>query len=116
MCKAPDGVAQGRIVSPGGATITDALASPSGDLAILSSAKAGPGYRDQQYELGADYPIGYVKWPVTRNIKVILEAIVRKQLKIEPLLTHEYPFEQALNAYKELATPNTNALMVLLTF
>jgi len=116
MCKAPDNVAQGRVVSSGGCTITVSLASASGNIAILSSAKAGPGYRDDDYEAGADYPIGYVKWTVTRNVKVLLDAVAAGHLQIAPLITHEYPFMDALAAYEHLATPGTDALMVLLKY
>ncbi|NQU41735.1 alcohol dehydrogenase [bacterium] len=116
MTVAPDGVPQGRAVFPGGATIRVSLASPSGNVQILSSAKAGPGYRDENYEGGADYPLGYVKWPVRRNVEVCLRAIARNQLDIASLITHTFPFEDALKGYEKLAARGTNALGVLLEY
>lgn len=116
MTASPDNIAQGTLVFCGGATITVQLASPSGNLRILSSAKAGPGYRDPEFEAGADYPMGYVKWTVKRNVEVILQAIANKKLKLEHLITHEYAHCDALEAYKELAKPETNAMAVLLKY
>jgi threonine dehydrogenase-like Zn-dependent dehydrogenase len=116
MTSSPDNIAQGTIVFCGGSTITVSLASPSGNLRILSSAKAGPGYRDAAFEAGADYPTGYVKWTVKRNVEVILRAIADKKLKLEHMITHEYSQSDALKAYQELAKPDTNAMAVLLKY
>lgn len=116
MTNSPDNIAQGTIVFCGGATITVSLASPSGNLKILSSAKAGPGYRDAVFESGVDYPMGYVKWTVKRNVEVILQAIAYKKLKLEHIITHEYDQTDALEAYHELAKPDTKAMAVLLKY
>ena len=116
MTTSPDNIAQGTIVFCGGATITVSLASPSGNLRILSSAKAGPGYRDPAFEAGADYPTGYVKWTVKRNVEVILKAIANRKLQLGSLITQEYHYNDALKAYQELAKPDTNAMAVLLKY
>jgi len=116
MTKSPDNIAQGTIVFCGGATITVSLASSSGNLRILSSAKAGPGYRDVAFESGVDYPMGYVKWTVKRNVEVILQAIADKKLQLEFLITHEYHYTDALAAYHELAKADTNAMAVILKY
>lgn len=116
MTKSPDNIAQGTIVFCGGATITVSLASPSGNLRILSSAKAGPGYRDAGFEAGMDYPMGYVKWTVNRNVQVILQAVADKKLHLDSLITHEYHYSNALAAYQELAKSDTTAMAVLLKY
>lgn len=116
MCKSPDGIQQGTIVFCGGATITVSLAAPSGNLRILSSAKAGPGYRDEAFEAGADYPLGYVKWTVNRNIHTTLRAVADQKLQLDSLITHEYKFDDAMAAYEKLADPNTDAMAVLLKY
>ncbi len=116
MSKSPEGIQHGDIVFSGGATITVTLASSSGNLRIISSAKAGPGYRDEKFENGGDYPPAYVKWTVNRNVKVILRAVADKKLRFENLITHEYRLEEALAAYKKLADPDTDALAVLLRY
>lgn len=116
MTKSPDNIVQGTIVFCGGATITVSLASPSGNLRILSSAKAGPGYRDATFESGVDYPMGYVKWTVKRNVEVILQAVADKKLKLEALITKEYHYTKALQAYEELAKPGTDAMAIILNY
>ncbi len=116
MSKSPEGIQHGDIVFPGGATITVTLASSSGNLRIISSAKAGPGYRDERFENGADYPSGYVKWTVKRNVEAILRAVADKKIKFDDLITHEYKLQEALEAYKKLAEPDTDSLAVLLRY
>lgn len=116
MASSPDGITHGRLVVSGGATITATLASTSGNVQIFSSAKAGPGYRDDRYESGGDYPACYVPWTVKRNAEAALAAIARKQLGIRPLITHRFPYTRALEAYTLLAKPDTEALCVVLTY
>lgn len=116
MSRSPDGIIHGRVVFPGGATVTVSMASPSGNLQLLSSAKAGPGYRDAHYESGQNYPLTYVKWDVHRNAMAMLKAIADKQLNPAPLITHVIPFERAKSAYDLLAEPNTGALGILLSY
>jgi hypothetical protein len=116
MSKSPDGLCQGRVVFSGGASVTVEMASASGNLRFLSSAKAGAGYRDPVYEAGADYPIFYVRWPVRRNMEVILKAIASKKLSVKPLITHEYHYTEALGAYNKLSERNTDAMAVLLRY
>lgn len=116
MSKSPEGIQHGDIVFSGGATIKVAMASPSGNLRLISSAKAGPGYRDEAFENGREYPSGYVKWTVNRNVEVILRAFAEKKLDFEDLITHEYKMEEALEAYEKLAEPDTGAMAVLLTY
>jgi len=112
--RSPDGLLQGRLVFTGMVDANIPFASSSGNLEFLSSAKAGPGYRDAHWEAHGGYPAGYVKWTVRRNVEVCLNAIAAGQLEIEPLITHEYAIEQAMQAYTELSTPGTEALIALL--
>lgn len=116
MSRSPDGIMHGRVVFPGGATVTVSMASPSGNLQLISSAKAGPGYRDPRYESGENYPLSYVKWDVRRNAMAMLNAIAEKQLDLVPLITNVIPFEKAKSAYDLLAQPNTGALGILLSY
>ena len=60
--------------------------------------------------------MGYVKWTVKRNVEVILNAVVAGKLKLGHLITHEYHYSDALEAYQELAKPNTNAMAVVLKY
>lgn len=116
MQTGPDNVAQGRIVFCGGAEVTLRMASASGNVRFLSSAKAGPGYRDAAFEHGADYTRGYVKWTVRRNMEAVLAALQRSLLGASDLITHEFPFEEAECAYRLLRQPNPQAMAVVLKY
>ena len=102
MSTGPDGVSAGRIVFPGGAAIHLMMASAMGNIELLSSAKAGPGYRDAHYESGADYPAAYVRHPVRRNIETMINLLQNRRLDVSELITHRYPYVAAADAYRAL--------------
>ena len=52
---APDTHKMGRIVIVGGASITHGFAAGLGNVDVISAARTGPGYHDEDYEHGADY-------------------------------------------------------------
>ncbi len=116
MTYAPDGVPHGRIVFPGGARLSVLMASNMGNIELLSSAKAGPGYRDPVYESGVPYPAAYVAHPVQRNMQTMLQLMQRGKLDLLPLITHVFAFSQAEAAYTMLLQPNVEALAVLLDY
>ncbi len=113
---APDGVPHGRIVFPGGAHINVLMASNMGNIELISSAKAGPGYRDAHYESGAGYPSAYVRHPVQRNIETMLDLLQDGRLDLSRLITHTFPFAEATAAYDMLQQPGCEALAVLLRY
>ncbi|EIQ00405.1 theronine dehydrogenase-like Zn-dependent dehydrogenase [Opitutaceae bacterium TAV1] len=116
MSRSPDGIMHGRIVFPGGARVTVDMASAMGNLQLVSSAKAGPGYRDAGYESGAGYPAVYVPHPVRRNMEVLLALMQEGRLDLLPLVTHRFPFAEAKHAYDLLLQPGAEALAVLLEY
>jgi predicted dehydrogenase len=88
------------------------------ELSLLVSRSYGPGRYDPAYEEGgSDYPIGYVRWTEARNLEAVLAAIARKRLDVASLVTHRFPFEDALGAYEVItgARPEPH-LGVLLTY
>ena len=69
------------------------------DIKFLRSY--GPGRYDSNYEeKGVDYPIGYVRWTEKRNMECFLELLATQKLNLKPLITHTFPFENALEAYE----------------
>lgn len=71
------------------------------------SRSYGPGRYDTAYEQkGRDYPIGYVRWTETRNMQAFLELLAGGKVRLEPLITHRFPIENAHAAY-ELITGKT---------
>jgi len=64
------------------------------------SRSYGPGRYDRAYEEeGLDYPIGYVRWTENRNMGEFLRLLAEESVDVEPLITHEFAFEDALSAY-----------------
>ena len=87
-------------------------------MSLLVSRSYGPGRYDPAYEEGGnDYPIGYVRWTEARNLEAVLTAIARRRLEVASLVTHRFPFEDALDAYEVIAGARPEPhLGVLLTY
>lgn len=114
--RSPDGIIHGRVVFLGGTRVTVNMASALGNLELVSSAKAGPGYRDPHYEAFGGYPAVYVTHTVRRNIEVLLSLMQDRRLDLEPLITHEFAFTEAPAAFELLEQVNAPALAVLLKY
>jgi CheY-like chemotaxis protein len=58
-----------------------------------------------------------VRWTEARNLEAVLAAIARRRLDVASLVTHRFPFEDALGAYEVItgARPEPH-LGVLLTY
>jgi len=70
------------------------------ELTFQVSCSYGPGRYDPNYEnLGIDYPIGYVRWTENRNFQAVLELIAQRAIRVEPLVTHRYSFDDVAKAY-----------------
>lgn len=88
------------------------------ELQLRLSRSYGPGRYDADYEeRGKDYPIGYVRWTERRNMQEFLRLLATKAVKLERLITHRIPIEQAEQAY-DIITGKTrqNYLGILLTY
>jgi len=88
------------------------------ELQLRLSRSYGPGRYDADYEeRGKDYPIGYVRWTERRNMQEFLRLVAMKAVKLERLITHRIPIEQAEQAY-DIITGKTqqNYLGILLTY
>jgi len=114
MQPAPDTHRWGRIVVVGGATMTLQLAAGLGNVDIRSSARPGPGYHDDAWEHGADYPPVFVKWTTQRNLEESLRAIAEGRLAVKPLITDVFPLDQAAVACEKLVSTPGEALAVIL--
>jgi predicted dehydrogenase/threonine dehydrogenase-like Zn-dependent dehydrogenase len=86
------------------------------ELTFQVSCSYGPGRYDVNYEeIGLDYPIGFVRWTEQRNFEAILDMMAKGLINVKPLITHNYLFEDALDAYETL-TNNPSALGILLQY
>lgn len=110
---------KGRVVAVGAVNM-DVPRRPfyEKELDLRLSRSYGPGRYDPLYEeKGIDYPYGYVRWTERRNMAAFLDLVVQGRVHVEPLITHRFPIERALEAY-ELITQDEQgeAVGVLLTY
>jgi len=71
------------------------------ELSLSFSRSYGPGRYDPIYEeKGIDYPIGYVRWTEKRNMEEFLRLVSKRKVNLEPLITHRFKIEDALQAYE----------------
>jgi predicted dehydrogenase len=86
------------------------------ELAFRVSSSYGPGRYDPEYEeRGRDYPLAYVRWTAQRNFEAVLDLMADGRLHIAPLVSHEFPFERAPDAY-DLLTGGEPSLGVVLSY
>ena len=112
---APDTHKMGRIVIVGGASITHGFAAGLGNVDVISAARTGPGYHDEKYEHGSDYPPVFVPWPTQRNLELALRLMSEEKIKVHPLITDIAPIEQASEACEKLIQTPNEALGVIFT-
>jgi len=77
----------------------------------------GPGSYDPLYEKqGQDYPFSYVRWTENRNMEEFLRLVNQGSVQLQPLITHEFPLEEAAAAYQTILDPASASLAVLLHY
>lgn len=88
------------------------------ELSFINSRSYGPGRYDPNYEEnGRDYPIGYIRWTEGRNFEAIVSLLESGKLKVENLITHRFPIEQAAEAYEIITGKKKETFLgVLLTY
>jgi predicted dehydrogenase/threonine dehydrogenase-like Zn-dependent dehydrogenase len=84
------------------------------ELTFQVSCSYGPGRYDKGYETkGHDYPFGLVRWTEQRNFEAVLQMMQEGRLKISPLISHRFPFEDAEEAYKLISNKESSLGIVL---
>ncbi|CDT93273.1 Alcohol dehydrogenase zinc-binding domain protein [Vibrio coralliirubri] len=85
------------------------------ELTFQVSCSYGPGRYDSDYEeKGIDYPVGFVRWTEQRNFEAVLDMMSSGVLDVQPLITHRYSIDSALEAYKSL--DDRSALGIMLEY
>jgi len=102
MVTPPDTHTIGAIVVVGGCIINIQLAAALGNIDIRSSARTGPGYKDDIWEKGAAYPRGWVRWDTQRNMQYFGYLLEKKLMNLDNLTTHRYDLEKAPEVYEKL--------------
>jgi len=83
------------------------------ELDMSMSRSLGPGRYDLRYEeQGVDYPMGYVRWTLNRNMEAFLDMVSRKSMVVDLLVGKEYRIEDAAEAYDALKSSGSVALMI----
>lgn len=73
------------------------------ELTFQVSCSYGPGRYDAEYERrGLDYPIGFVRWTEQRNFAAVLQLMAEGKLSAAALVTGEFDFDSALEAYRAM--------------
>jgi len=73
------------------------------ELSFQVSSSYGPGRYDEDYESkGIDYPLAYVRWTEKRNFETVLNAISRKQLNVNSLITERVELKDYQAVYNNM--------------
>lgn len=112
--QAPDTHKVGKVVVVGGARIDHLFAAGLGNVDVRSSARPGPGYHDEEWEHGKDYPRVFVEWTTRRNVEECLRLMEAGRLKTDSLFTHRVSLEEAPQVCETLIESPAAALGVLL--
>ncbi len=87
------------------------------ELDFVVSRGWGPGLYDPDFtDRGAKYPLAYARWTAQRNMAEFLAQAAKGAIRVDPLISHRFPFEQALDAYQMIASGEEPYLGVLLTY
>ena len=82
-------------------------------LDVAMSRSLGPGRYDSKYEeQGADYPPGYVRWTLNRNMEAFLNLLSEKRVAVGELVGEEFEVERAAEAYEALQGTAKVALLL----
>ena len=114
MKRAPDTHRMGRIVNVGGAIIEHRWAAALGNLDVRSAARTGPGYHDEDWEHGADYPLVFVQWSTRRNLEECIRFMESGDFNVEPIVTHRVAIDDAPEVCETLIQSPNEALGVVL--
>jgi threonine dehydrogenase-like Zn-dependent dehydrogenase len=87
------------------------------ELSLVVSRSTGPGRYDEDYEFGGvDYPEAYVRWTGRRNLAECVRLIHSGQLDVGTLITHEFPFSLANEAFDLVTEKGPETLGVVLKY
>ncbi|MHC4713707.1 MAG: zinc-dependent alcohol dehydrogenase [Planctomycetota bacterium] len=111
---APDGHKMGVITIVGGAKFTARFPVSFGNVDVRASSRTGPGYHDEVWERGGDYPPVFVEWDTRRNIELLLDYIAEGRINVKSLITHRAQLDGAPEACEELIEHPERALGVIL--
>jgi len=87
------------------------------ELELVVSRAWGSGVFDPLYvEKGIDYPYAYARWTAKRNLEEFLVKVAQGAVKVNHLITHRFPIEQAIKAYELILEGKELYIGVLITY
>jgi predicted dehydrogenase len=87
------------------------------EVSVLMARAYGPGSYDPAYEReNQDYPLPYVRWTENRNMEEFLRLLATGRVRVDELVTHRFPLEEAPAAYDTIMDPATASLAVVLNY
>jgi predicted dehydrogenase/threonine dehydrogenase-like Zn-dependent dehydrogenase len=88
------------------------------ELTFQVSRSYGPGRYDPQYELhGHDYPAGFVRWTLQRNLASFVHLLATGAVQVAPLISHRFEVTDAPRAYEVITGKAAEKFIgVLLTY
>lgn len=114
MKTSPDKHKMGKIVIVGGVELNLRFPTPLGNIDIYPSSRTGPGYHDENWEYGNDYPEVFVQWNTKRNLEEIILFIKEKRLNVKSLITDKIPLEKISEGCDKLINHPDKSLGVVL--
>ena len=86
-----DGHMMGRIMVPGNAAFEYPRHLTNMDIRRV--ARTGPGYHDEAWEYGPDYPPVHMRWTTQTNLKLCMRLMAEGRFKVDSVTTHVIPLE-----------------------
>jgi predicted dehydrogenase len=83
----------------------------------MISRSYGPGRYDEAYEVkGMDYPIGYVRWTLRRNMQSFLELVREEKVDLKPLISKIITIDEAPSFYEDLVSGRSKHIGVVISY
>ena len=113
MKLSPDTHRMGRIVVVGGTRFPLPLAVSNMDYRV--AGRTGPGYHDNSWEVGTDYPPVFMRWTTRTNLALCLRLIGEGKLDVDCLTTHRIALENVDTGIQKAIRDPDKVLGVVLT-
>lgn len=76
------------------------------EITLRQVRSYGPGRYDDNYEQdGQDYPVGYVRWTIKRNMRAVLDLMADRRIIPHTLIDARQTLEEAAKPLSTTATP-----------
>ena len=111
MKVAPDTHRMGRVVIVGRPEFAWPF-RPSFNVDIRQAGRTGPGYHDEDWEIGEAYPSVFVRWTTATNLELCMRLIAAGRLDVDCLTTHVIRFDDLEEEIEAIVNEPDNALGV----